>query len=308
MNITTFSPSAGFYTCKLIFNFYPVDEDGNFVTGGTFDIIRNTEGPFTGYILAPLGRILDGATGNFGGNLIAKEYAWTAYAKVQGDVVGSSIYWYEDPSNCSEFEGCIPIHNDLEPPLYIPLPETTMARVRTQTYAITREIESVRTVSYPKYTTLTVESYASSITPSSCQPTTIISTGSVKRVVIPGTTVIVDKENVHATTVTVKDKTVEIVPDVRVVTETDIRITRTIVNESGQTITQVETNPVHECPQTRGPGHHWGHHWDNDEYKHDNEYNWHNDHVDHSNHHHGPDEECYESDDDDYENQYQKEW
>lgn len=58
---------------------------------GTFTIIRNTKEMFGGYIMAPRARILDGATGYFAGNVVAKEYAWTAYAKEDGRVTTVTV-------------------------------------------------------------------------------------------------------------------------------------------------------------------------------------------------------------------------
>ncbi|KAI8080907.1 hypothetical protein BDF21DRAFT_462580 [Thamnidium elegans] len=166
-----------------------------------------------------------------------------------------------------------------------------MTCVRTQTRIETR-------VSYPAYVTRTVGSFASSRPVSLCQPTTMISALSTKQITVPGSTVVVDLIDGGMTAVVVKEKTVEVVPDVRVVTKTD-------------TLVSHVTNHAQEsCPPNQGPNnwypHGYGHDrdydWDHDEYK------WHKDQIDHSNHHHGPDEECYESDNSDIENQYKKEW
>ncbi|GAA5797162.1 hypothetical protein HPULCUR_002541 [Helicostylum pulchrum] len=290
LTLTTDSPSAGFYTCKLIYNFYPVDEYSHFKGDGTFTLIRETKGAAGGYILAPRAKIFDGATGHF-----------AAYAKHEGDVVDASIYWYVGPSSCTEFNGCIPIHDDSTPYYLIPLPEPpVVTRARMQTFFETRDIETTRTVSYPAYVTRTVESFASSNKPVfSCDPTnTIVSAGgSVKQITVPGSTVVVGlRTGGDVTTVVVKETTIEVVPDVHVVTKTD-----TLVSHATDTVQEScppNQNPDHWYPH--GHDHDWVYDWDHDEDK------WHKDQIDHSNHHHGPDKECHEFDR--TVNQYQKKW
>jgi hypothetical protein len=54
--VTTTYPSTGFSACKLIYNFFPVDPLGHFMSEGTFNLIRENTGYITGYILAPRGK------------------------------------------------------------------------------------------------------------------------------------------------------------------------------------------------------------------------------------------------------------
>ncbi|GAA5806995.1 hypothetical protein MFLAVUS_000344 [Mucor flavus] len=193
LTLIIYSPSAGFYT-------------------------------FGGYILAPRARIFDGDTGYFAGNIVGKEYAWTAYAKVDGDVVGASIDWYVGPSSCTEFDGYIPIHDDSTPFHFIHLPEPV-----------------------PAYVTRTVEVFASSKPVSSCDPTTIISAGSVKQITVPGSTVVVG----GTTIVIVKETTIEVVSDVYVVTKID-----TLVSHVTDTLVSQVTDTVQEsCPPNQDPDH-----------------------------------------------------
>lgn len=169
-----------------------------------------------------------------------------------------------------------------------------------QTFFETRDIETTRTVSYPAYVTRTVESFASSNKPVfSCDPTnTIVSAGgSVKQITVPGSTVVVGlRTGGDVTTVVVKETTIEVVPDVHVVTKTD-----TLVSHATDTVQEScppNQNPDHWYPH--GHDHDWVYDWDHDEDK------WHKDQIDHSNHHHGPDKECHEFDR--TVNQYQKKW
>ncbi|GAA5806996.1 hypothetical protein MFLAVUS_000345 [Mucor flavus] len=328
ITISTDSPSQGLYTCRVVYNFYPVNNEGIFMPDGTFDIIRNTKGMFGGYILAPRARIFDGDTGYFAGNIVGKEYAWTAYAKVDGDVVGASIDWYVGPSNCTSFTGCIPLHEDYVFPIYVPIPSPvpSSSRIRTQTHSVTRAIETTRTVSSVPFVPQPIESYPNSIA-ASCTPTTLFRQGPEVTIIVPGSTAVVDIEDGKVTTVTVGDKTYTFIPDVKVITEIDTIITSTTVINGGHTVTDtIHTNypdHTHEIPNHI---HDWECNWGRDEEEWDSKWDdiwdnqwddewdgewdnkWEEGQVDHTSHHRGLDEECNEFDDVDTKDQYKKEW
>ncbi|KAI8645925.1 hypothetical protein BD408DRAFT_456630 [Parasitella parasitica] len=74
--MTTPHPSSGFNPCNVIYNLYPVDANGNYMADGTFTFHRRTSDPLQGFVLAPRGHILDGNTGNFGGQVVGLDYTW----------------------------------------------------------------------------------------------------------------------------------------------------------------------------------------------------------------------------------------
>ncbi|KAI9495601.1 hypothetical protein BDB00DRAFT_897273 [Zychaea mexicana] len=68
--------AGGFNACRTIFNFYPVDSDGNYEPNGSFTLHRENDGELQGMILAPLGHIEDAPTGTFAGQVIGLDYYW----------------------------------------------------------------------------------------------------------------------------------------------------------------------------------------------------------------------------------------
>lgn len=139
-----------------------------------------------------------------------------------------------------------------------------------------------------------------------CEPTTIVSKGLETTIVVPGSTATAFLRNGGTTTVVVNDKTSTFIPDVKVVTDTETVITRTTVVTGGQhTVTHTVTGPAHASHVHGGK---WDDIW-NDIWtdKHNNKWHskwdnkWDEDRIDHSKHHHEPDEECSEFDDNDTE-------
>ncbi|KAG2183184.1 hypothetical protein INT43_006179 [Umbelopsis isabellina] len=76
LDITTNQPSMGAASCSLLWNFYPVDNNGNYLDTGSFQLIRSTGSPFKGVILAPRADIIDGSSGVFEGSIVANSYRW----------------------------------------------------------------------------------------------------------------------------------------------------------------------------------------------------------------------------------------
>ncbi|KAI9277328.1 hypothetical protein BC943DRAFT_364290 [Umbelopsis sp. AD052] len=96
--IATDQPSEGANSCKLIWNFYPVDESGNYLSTGSFTIIRHTGSPFAGVVIAPLGNIIDGSSSVFEGAFIAKSYIWEQQNGVE----------IHDTPPCDYYHFCLP--------------------------------------------------------------------------------------------------------------------------------------------------------------------------------------------------------
>ncbi|KAI9495584.1 hypothetical protein BDB00DRAFT_897254 [Zychaea mexicana] len=93
---------GGLLACNTIWNFYPVDANGNYDPNGSFTLRRETGGELHGLILAPLGHIKDSSTGSFVGQLIGLDYGWEG-----GNGVAVKDY---AATGCGDhFTGCIPI-------------------------------------------------------------------------------------------------------------------------------------------------------------------------------------------------------
>lgn len=56
IKFTVNNPSNSFNACKLVYNFYPVDSNGNYVANGEFTLIRETKDSMAGFVLAPRGK------------------------------------------------------------------------------------------------------------------------------------------------------------------------------------------------------------------------------------------------------------
>ncbi|KAF1807746.1 hypothetical protein FB192DRAFT_1454682 [Mucor lusitanicus] len=133
------NPTLGFNPCKLIYNFYPVDENNNYVPDGEFTLIRRTANQFGGFTLAPRGHIVDGSVGNFSGNLIGLDYTW------ENLNAGVEIHDYTAAGgDCDQYLGCVPVHVTSDPPT-VSIPSTitsTRTRTRTRTWSSTDSLTS----------------------------------------------------------------------------------------------------------------------------------------------------------------------
>ncbi|KAI8577793.1 hypothetical protein K450DRAFT_282252 [Umbelopsis ramanniana AG] len=96
--ISTNQPSQGANSCKIIWNFYPVDATGAYLSTGSFTIIRHTGSPFTGVVIAPLGDIIDGSSSVFEGRFYAKSYMWEHLNGVE----------IHDTPPCDNYHFCLP--------------------------------------------------------------------------------------------------------------------------------------------------------------------------------------------------------
>ncbi|KAI8146472.1 hypothetical protein BJV82DRAFT_598680 [Fennellomyces sp. T-0311] len=103
ITLTGNQPSQGFYACRTIYNFYPVNENGIFLRGGEFTLVRQTGSQLEGFSLAPRGHIRDGTTGNFAGTIVGYDYTWDQFP------IGVEIHDYP-AANCASFVGCLPIN------------------------------------------------------------------------------------------------------------------------------------------------------------------------------------------------------
>lgn len=54
---STNNPALNLNPCKVIWNFYPVDDNGNYLPNGEFTLIRRTANQLGGFTLAPRGNI-----------------------------------------------------------------------------------------------------------------------------------------------------------------------------------------------------------------------------------------------------------
>ncbi|CDH60527.1 predicted protein [Lichtheimia corymbifera JMRC:FSU:9682] len=99
------APSQGFDSCRIIYNFYPVDEQGNYDANGEFTLDRETGSQLEGLVLAPHAHIRDGNTGNFAGIVIGNDYGWLDQS------AGVEIHDWA-AAGCPGFQGCIPLNPD----------------------------------------------------------------------------------------------------------------------------------------------------------------------------------------------------
>ncbi|KAI9495720.1 hypothetical protein BDB00DRAFT_212945 [Zychaea mexicana] len=144
LRLTGNQPSQGFYACRTIYNFYPVNEDGQFVPGGTFTLVRETGSQLEGFSLAPRGHIRDGLTGNFAGTIIGLDYTWEYFPQ------GVEIHDYP-AANCANFQGCLPIN-----PGSPNTTTTTTTTSRTTDGGLTVTATTTNSITITKPTTTTI--------------------------------------------------------------------------------------------------------------------------------------------------------
>lgn len=101
--ITTHDVNRNISPCQIIYNFYPVDRKGNYVSdpNSTFTLVRPAGVTIAGTILAPQANIIDSDTGYFAGQLLTLQ-------KYQGK--GADIKDFAAASNgrCTSRSLCIP--------------------------------------------------------------------------------------------------------------------------------------------------------------------------------------------------------
>ncbi|GAA5799146.1 hypothetical protein HPULCUR_004556 [Helicostylum pulchrum] len=100
-------PSLGILPCSTLYNFYPSDLAGNYLSGKIY-FNRNTGGQLGGLTLAPEADINDSDTGSFAGQLIANNYKWQNNGVEIHDYVAIG-------GRCTTFLGCLPIENNTDP-------------------------------------------------------------------------------------------------------------------------------------------------------------------------------------------------
>ncbi|KAI7883292.1 hypothetical protein K492DRAFT_192821 [Lichtheimia hyalospora FSU 10163] len=101
ITLRTNAPTHGFNSCNAVYNFYPVDENGNFDPNGEFTIHRETGSQFEGLVIAPRAHIRDGNTGNFAGTVVGLDYDWL-------DPSGGVEIHDWRAAGCSNYGGCLP--------------------------------------------------------------------------------------------------------------------------------------------------------------------------------------------------------
>ncbi|CEP11620.1 hypothetical protein [Parasitella parasitica] len=136
--MSTNHPSNGFNPCNVIYNVYPVDDNGAFMADGEFTFIRKTSNQLGGFVLAPRGHIVDGSTGNFAGTIVGKDYTW------ENLNAGVEIHDYASAGgNCDQYLGCIPNHVTTTPSITVtPTTTTTTSKSRTRTWSTTISINT----------------------------------------------------------------------------------------------------------------------------------------------------------------------
>lgn len=100
ITLRTNAPTHGFNSCNTIYNFYPVDANGNFDPDGEITIHRETGSQFEGLVIAPLAHIRDGNTGNFAGTVVGRDYDWLDQS------AGVEIHDWR-AAGCSNYSGCL---------------------------------------------------------------------------------------------------------------------------------------------------------------------------------------------------------
>ncbi|KAG2171652.1 hypothetical protein INT44_008822 [Umbelopsis vinacea] len=130
--IATNQPSQGADSCKLIWNFYPVDESGNYLSTGSFTIIRHTGSPFAGVVFAPLGDIIDGSSSVFEGAFFAKSYIWEQQNGVE----------IHDTPPCNNYHFCLPDVTTQPPEIEQQSFSTTPSSVPPMTSTTTNQYSS----------------------------------------------------------------------------------------------------------------------------------------------------------------------
>lgn len=72
--MSTDNPAAGLENAFVIYNIYPITEQGDYDPSGHIVWIRNTTYTIDGFILAPNVRLIENTEGGLTGNLIASRY------------------------------------------------------------------------------------------------------------------------------------------------------------------------------------------------------------------------------------------
>ncbi|KAI9495708.1 hypothetical protein BDB00DRAFT_870250 [Zychaea mexicana] len=197
IELKTNFPSQGFYACRTIYNFYPVNSQGIYSADSEITVFRNTGGQIEGFTLAPRAHIRDSTTGAFAGTIIGLDYAWY-YGSV-----GVELHDYgAADDDCNIFAGCLPIRPTAS--------YTTVTTVQTPTVTAgtitTTEVETT-TRSYVGITSLPIE------------------------VTLPGSTITTDAPVTETTETTLTATTFTVVvpaPDPQTTTyETDVPQTQT---------------------------------------------------------------------------------
>ncbi|KAI8146464.1 hypothetical protein BJV82DRAFT_665430 [Fennellomyces sp. T-0311] len=139
IELKTNFPSKGFYACRTIYNFYPVNSEGIFSSAGEITVFRNTGGQLEGFTLAPRAHIRDGTTGAFAGTIIGLDYAWHYLT------TGVELHDYAAADdNCRIYDGCFPI-STTETPQYTTVTVTATAPASTVTDFATQTVTSATT-------------------------------------------------------------------------------------------------------------------------------------------------------------------
>ncbi|KAL9546583.1 hypothetical protein MBANPS3_006590 [Mucor bainieri] len=240
------NPTLGFNPCRLIYNFYPVDDAGQYLPDGEFTLIRRTANQFGGLTLAPRGHIVDGSVGNFSGNLIGLDYTWENLG------AGVEIHDYAAAGgDCDQYLGCVPAHVTSDPPT-VSIPSTitsTRSRTRTRTWSSTESIPTTSettTVTYSPAPEPSDDVSTSEYSP--CPAETTETTTSVTT-----TTTSVDNLT-ETTTVTVPDVTgtTTVTEGTLTLTESGTTITTTVKATRTRTyvIIRPTTNIEYSCSNT----------------------------------------------------------
>ncbi|CAO0790500.1 unnamed protein product [Mucor circinelloides] len=268
------NPTLGFNPCKLIYNFYPVDDAGQYVPDGEFTLIRRTANQFGGFTLAPRGHIVDGSVGNFSGNLIGLDYTW------ENLNAGVEIHDYNAAGgDCDQYLGCVPVHVTSDPPT-VTLPSImSSTKSRTKTWTSTDLVPSesaTTTVTYspvPEPTDGIITSEYSPCPADSTLVTTV--TASVDDVTVTSTVIAPDV----TTTATLTE-------GILTLTESGTTITTTIKATRTRTFVIIKPTTKVEYSCTT-------------DYDHDHDHDHHHHDKDKDHGHYGKDDE-YDNDDDEH--------
>ncbi|KAG2173368.1 hypothetical protein INT44_008720 [Umbelopsis vinacea] len=161
--ISTNQPSQGANSCKLIWNFYPVDESGNYLSTGRFTILRHSGSPFSGVTIAPLGDIIDGSSSVFEGAFYAKSYIWEHQNGVEiHDTPPCDYYHFCLPDVTTTDTG--PVREPTPAPSTFVVPPATSTTTQSTTTSSDAETITTTTVSTTTTTASTTTTTASTTT------------------------------------------------------------------------------------------------------------------------------------------------
>ncbi|KAL7335318.1 hypothetical protein PS15p_200810 [Mucor circinelloides] len=275
------NPTLGFNPCKLIYNFYPVDDAGQYVPDGEFTLIRRTANQLGGFTLAPRGHIVDGSVGNFSGNLIGLDYTW------ENLDAGVEIHDYNAAGgDCNQYLGCVPVHVTSDPPTVILPSIMSSTKSRTKTWTSTELVTSE-----PATTTVTysaVPEPSDGIITSEYSPcpadTTLVTTVTASADEVTVTSTIIAPDLVATATLT---------EGILTLTESGTTITTTI--KATRTRTFVIIRPTTEFEQGCTTD------YDHD-HDHDHEHGYHHHDKDKDHGHYDKDDE-YDNDDDEHDDE-----